>query len=82
MAIGQGEILVTPLQMANMTSAIANRGYYYTPHIIKSIGNTGTDPQFNVKHKIVLIPLILKKSSKEWMLQLTENLIKLQVLLL
>lgn len=55
MGIGQGEILVTPLQMANMTSAIANRGYYYTPHIIKSIGNTGTgEPQFSVKHKIAV----------------------------
>ena len=35
--IGQGEVLVTPIQLANMTAAIANRGYYYTPHIIKSI---------------------------------------------
>jgi penicillin-binding protein 2 len=39
MAIGQGEILTTPLQMANMTAAIANRGYYYIPHIVKSIGS-------------------------------------------
>ena len=38
MAIGQGEIETTPLQMANMTAAIANRGYYYIPHIVKSIG--------------------------------------------
>src|SRR5450759_1612732 len=38
MAIGQGEIGITPLQMANMTAAIANRGYYFTPHIVKSIG--------------------------------------------
>jgi penicillin-binding protein 2 len=38
MAIGQGEIETTPLQMANMTAAIANRGYYYVPHIVKSIG--------------------------------------------
>lgn len=38
MAIGQGEIGTTPLQMANMTAAIANRGYYFTPHIVKSIG--------------------------------------------
>lgn len=33
--IGQGELVATPIQMANMTAAIANRGYYYTPHIIK-----------------------------------------------
>jgi penicillin-binding protein 2 len=36
-AIGQGEILVTPIQLANVMAAIANRGHYYTPHIIKEI---------------------------------------------
>ncbi|WP_405208372.1 penicillin-binding protein 2 [Aquimarina sp. LLG6339-5] len=36
-AIGQGEVLATPIQLANMTAAIANRGYFYTPHIIKAI---------------------------------------------
>ncbi|MEJ6792410.1 MAG: penicillin-binding protein 2 [Lacinutrix sp.] len=36
-AIGQGEVATTPIQLANMTAAIANRGFYYTPHIIKSI---------------------------------------------
>jgi penicillin-binding protein 2 len=38
-AIGQGEVGTTPLQMANMASAIANRGYYFSPHIVKQIGN-------------------------------------------
>lgn len=38
-AIGQGEVATTPLQLANATAAIANRGYFYTPHVIKSIGN-------------------------------------------
>jgi penicillin-binding protein 2 len=37
LAIGQGELLITPLQMANYTSAIANRGYYIRPHLIKKI---------------------------------------------
>ena len=36
-AIGQGEVLVTPIQLANITAAIANRGYFYTPHIVKNI---------------------------------------------
>ena len=36
-AIGQGEVAATPIQLANMTAAIANRGKFYTPHIIKSI---------------------------------------------
>ena len=35
LAIGQGELLITPLQMANMTAAIANRGHYFTPHIVR-----------------------------------------------
>ncbi len=37
LAIGQGELGFTPMQMANMTATIANRGYYITPHIVKSI---------------------------------------------
>jgi penicillin-binding protein 2 len=42
LSIGQGETLVTPLQMANLAAIIANRGFYYIPHIIKSIGDTGS----------------------------------------
>ncbi|WBX73370.1 penicillin-binding protein 2 [Tenacibaculum pacificus] len=38
-AIGQGEILTTPMQLANMTVAIANKGYFHTPHIVKKINN-------------------------------------------
>ena len=36
-AIGQGEVEATPIQLANMAAAIGNRGYYYTPHIVKNI---------------------------------------------
>ncbi len=39
-AIGQGEVLTTPIQLANMTAAIANRGYYFTPHILKKVGDS------------------------------------------
>jgi penicillin-binding protein 2 len=53
MAIGQGEVGVTPLQMANMTAAIANRGYFYTPHIVKSVGvDHIIDNRFTTKHQI------------------------------
>ncbi|MDW3196257.1 MAG: penicillin-binding transpeptidase domain-containing protein [Cytophagales bacterium] len=38
LSIGQGELLVTPIQMANLGAILANRGYYYTPHFIKKIG--------------------------------------------
>jgi penicillin-binding protein 2 len=37
LSIGQGEILVTPLQLANFVATIANRGYYYPPHLVKKI---------------------------------------------
>lgn len=47
LGIGQGELLLTPIQMANMTAAIANHGYYYTPHIVKAIDNKPiADPNF------------------------------------
>ncbi|SNR78877.1 penicillin-binding protein 2 [Lutibacter flavus] len=36
-AIGQGEVLTTPIQLANMTATVANRGFYFTPHIVKNI---------------------------------------------
>lgn len=39
LSIGQGEILLTPLQLANFTAIVANRGFFYAPHIIKAYGN-------------------------------------------
>ena len=45
-AIGQGEVATTPIQLANMAAAIANRGYYYTPHIIKNIEGATLPEQF------------------------------------
>lgn len=37
LGIGQGELLITPLQMANISATIANRGYYYPPHLLKAV---------------------------------------------
>jgi penicillin-binding protein 2 len=39
LAIGQGEIGTTPIQLANLAATVANRGYYLTPHVIKAIGH-------------------------------------------
>jgi len=39
LAIGQGEIGITPVQLANLAALISNRGYFYTPHVIRAIGN-------------------------------------------
>lgn len=51
LAIGQGELLITPIQMANMTATIANRGFYITPHLIKHIeGAEQIDEKYIEKH--------------------------------
>ena len=42
LGIGQGELQLTTLQMANLASTIANRGYYYTPHLVKDFINSDT----------------------------------------
>ena len=57
MAIGQGELLLTPIQMANIASIIANKGFYFTPHIIKSIeGKSHIDSSFTVKKHTTISP--------------------------
>ncbi|MDR1198706.1 MAG: penicillin-binding protein 2 [Prevotellaceae bacterium] len=50
LAIGQGEIGCTPLQIANFMATVANRGYYYIPHVIKNIEGKGIDARFTQKH--------------------------------
>ncbi|KQS46581.1 MULTISPECIES: penicillin-binding protein 2 [Flavobacterium] len=49
-SIGQGEVSTTPIQLANMMAAVANEGYYYTPHIIKKIKNHTIDKKYTTKH--------------------------------
>lgn len=57
LSIGQGEILVTPLQLANMSAAIGNEGYYYPPHLIKSFSDeTPVDSNFTTKRVIDINP--------------------------
>src|SRR5690554_1417534 len=54
-SIGQGEIETTPIQLANMVAAIANRGHYFTPHVLKKIGGEQiSDPEFTeAKHTTI-----------------------------
>ncbi len=49
-AIGQGEVLMTPIQLANMMATVANRGHYFTPHIIKKIEKHPIDEKYTTKH--------------------------------
>src|ERR1700744_416981 len=55
--IGQDKLLVTPLQMANAISIVANKGYYYTPHFVKNIEGAAEDDtllsRYHVKHEPV-----------------------------
>ncbi len=57
LAIGQGELGVSPLQMANFVTVIANRGFYYPPHVIKSVGiNNGKLADFKEKKHSSISP--------------------------
>lgn len=49
-SIGQGEVLVTPIQLANIAAIIGNKGYYYKPHFIKAIDNYDIDLKFTTKN--------------------------------
>ncbi|WP_321371312.1 penicillin-binding protein 2 [uncultured Draconibacterium sp.] len=51
LAIGQGELGTTPLQMANAAAILANKGYYYPPHIIKDVENDTLRSRISVKHE-------------------------------
>ena len=49
-AIGQGEVNATPLQIANLAATIANRGYYYVPHVVRKVQGEPLDTAFTRRH--------------------------------
>ena len=49
-AIGQGEVNLTPLQIANLGATIANRGFFYTPHVVKKVKGEYLKPEFRERH--------------------------------
>jgi penicillin-binding protein 2 len=59
LSIGQGELLLTPLQLANMASIVANRGYYIAPHLARSIQN------FDHSEKVLEFEKHIMPASKE-----------------
>src|SRR5690554_1489458 len=65
-SIGQGEVKMTPLQMANLAAIVANEGYFYEPHLVKSIGDDGPLEKFKVK-KQTMVEAKYYKSIKEGM---------------
>ena len=49
-SIGQGEVNLTPLQVANLCATIANRGYYYVPHVVRKIQGLPLDTTYTRRH--------------------------------
>lgn len=49
-SIGQGEVTLTPLQIANLCATIANRGYYYVPHVVRKIEGEPLDTTYTRRH--------------------------------
>lgn len=50
-SIGQGEVLATPLQIANLCATIANRGWFRTPHVVKEIADSTIDVKYKERHR-------------------------------
>ena len=63
-SIGQGEIGVTPLQIANMCATVANRGYYYIPHIVKDSDSLRIDDKFRERQYTMVDTTNFKKVIK------------------
>lgn len=61
LAIGQGELGTTPLHLANLAATVANRGYYYTPHIIKSVEDTVVHADYSKRHYTKVDPSNFQK---------------------
>jgi penicillin-binding protein 2 len=51
LSIGQGEMLITPVQMANMAVIMANKGYFYTPHLVKDIAGDKIEDRYVTRHE-------------------------------
>ena len=51
-AIGQGEVTLTPLQIANLGATIANRGYYITPHVVRSVDGEQQGSEYTTPHQV------------------------------
>ena len=49
-SIGQGEVNLTPLQIANLGATIANRGYYHVPHVVKRVEGEPLDSVYTTRH--------------------------------
>lgn len=56
-SIGQGEVTATPLQIANLAATIANRGYYYIPHVVREVQGAQIDTTYRRRHYTMVSPI-------------------------
>lgn len=58
LSIGEGELLISPIKLANLAATVANRGWYITPHLVRGIGSKNGKPleQFQEKHSVGIDP--------------------------
>jgi len=74
LSIGQGEILVTPMQLANLSAIIANKGYYYTPHLVRAVGEGKKEiAKFTEKHFTAVDPKYYEEVIKGMELVFTDG---------
>lgn len=73
LAIGQGEILVTPIQLANLAAIIANSGYYYPPHFLKKMEDVPPDSILPVEKKVTAVAPEHFKVAREAMLEVFDG---------
>lgn len=54
LSIGEGELLISPIKIANLAATIANRGWYITPHVVRAVGSPKGQPlpEFRTKHEV------------------------------
>ena len=72
-SIGQGEVTLTPLQIANLGATIANRGTYITPHIVKGIENDTIRSEFKTHKQTMVSPEVYEEIVKGMRMAVTDG---------
>ncbi len=73
LSIGQGEILATPLQLVNYATLVANRGFFYPPHVVRSVGNEKNKTRFSSQKNIPTIDVEYVDVVREGMMEVFEG---------
>ena len=73
LSIGQGEILATPLQLVNYATLVANRGFFYPPHVVRSVGNEKNKTKYSSQKNISSINLEYIDVVRQGMMEVFEG---------